>query len=131
MHQNGGLNITNGMGRRLNATLLPANVSKFMIKSKEAGVHEIITSLGLLCVASLLLALLAFVFLMKISPVTSKRLDSIQDQPEGDGVRVTIYEVTVAMCALALSLNLCCLLVCSIQFLFAVKLVKSSQGKAR
>merc|ERR1719195_2196029 len=37
------------------------------------------------------------------------------------------------MCALSLSLNLCCLLVCAIQFLLAVKLVKSSptHGKTR
>ena len=44
-----------------------------------------------------------------------------------------IYEVTLGMCALSLSLNLCCLLVCAIQFLLAVKLVKSSptHGKTR
>jgi hypothetical protein len=42
-----------------------------------------------------------------------------------------VYEVTLALCALSLSLNLCCLLVCAIQFLFAVKLVKSAQGGQR
>ena len=40
-------------------------------------------------------------------------------------------QVTVAMCALTLSLNLSCLLVCAIQFLFAAKLVKTSQGRLR
>ena len=43
----------------------------------------------------------------------------------------TVYHVTVAMCALTLSLNLSCLLVCTIQFLFAAKLVKSSNGRLR
>ena len=43
----------------------------------------------------------------------------------------TVYHVTVAMCALTLSLNLSCLLVCAIQFLFAAKLVKSPNGRLR
>ena len=42
-----------------------------------------------------------------------------------------MHQVTVAMIALTLSLNLSCLLVCAIQFLFAAKLVKSSQGRMR
>ncbi|XP_026333435.1 uncharacterized protein LOC113240369 isoform X3 [Hyposmocoma kahamanoa] len=59
--------------------------------------------------------LLALLFLLKISaPSTSA--------PEEFAV---VYEVTLALCALTLSLNLCCLLVCAIQFLFAVKLVHS------
>lgn len=44
---------------------------------------------------------------------------------------VIVYQVTLAMCGLTLSLNLSCLLVCTIQFLFAIKLAKSSQGKLR
>jgi hypothetical protein len=53
---------------KLNASvLLPANVSKFMLLSKEAGVRVTIQSLGLLCLVSLLLALVSFVFLLKVS----------------------------------------------------------------
>lgn len=37
---------------------------------------------------------------------------------------VVVYEVTLALCALSLSLNLCALLVCTVQFLFSVKLVR-------
>lgn len=126
-HQNGGLNITSGMGdrsrRKLNASIVPANVSKFMLKSKEAGVKEMITSLALLCLVSLLLALLSLVFLLKISSPESDR--------NYDPDLVVVNEVTLAMCALTLLLNLCCLLVCAIQFLFAVKLVKSAHGRAR
>jgi hypothetical protein len=44
---------------------------------------------------------------------------------------VVVYEVTLALCALTLSLNLGCLLVCAIQVLFAVKLVKSPHGGQR
>lgn len=84
-------------------------------RSLRAATEEALTSLALLCLVSLLLALLALLFLLKISaPATSA--------PEEFAV---VYEVTLALCALTLSLNLCCLLVCAIQFLFAVKLVHS------
>lgn len=64
----------------LNASsvLLPANVSRFMLKSKEAGVKEMITSLALLCLVSLLLALLSLVFLLKISPVTKENVEEFR-----------------------------------------------------
>lgn len=90
-------------------------------RSQEAGVKEILTSLGLLCLVSLLLALLSVIFLLKISPLTAMSNSLISPEEF-----VIVYEVTLALCALALSLNLCCLLVCAIQFLFAVKLVKTS-----
>ncbi|XP_068622535.1 uncharacterized protein [Battus philenor] len=84
-------------------------------RSSRAATEEALTSLALLCLVSLLLALLALLFLLKISaPATGA--------PEEFAV---VYEVTLALCALTLSLNLCCLLVCAIQFLFAVKLVHS------
>lgn len=122
-------NVTGGHKQQLNASLLPANVSRFMSMSKEAGVKEMITSLALLCIVSLLLALLSLFFMLKISPAGSSADDaSLLLSREGF---VVVYEVTLAMCALALSLNLCCLLVCAIQFLFAVKLVKSAHGKVR
>ena len=88
---------------------------------QETGVKEMLTSLGLLCLVSLLLALLSLTFLLKISPITAATSTLIS--PEEYAI---VYQVTLALCALALSLNLCCLLVCAIQFLFAVKLVKSS-----
>ncbi|XP_018051801.1 PREDICTED: uncharacterized protein LOC108689523 [Atta colombica] len=108
-------------------TVIPLNaswsssLSRNLHRSDAAGVKEMLTSLGLLCLVSLLLALLSVIFLLKISPltVTSNSLISPEEF-------VIVYEVTLALCALALSLNLCCLLVCAIQFLFAVKLVKTS-----
>ncbi|XP_033231371.1 uncharacterized protein LOC117182322 [Belonocnema kinseyi] len=90
-------------------------------KIQETGVKEMLTSLGLLCLVSLLLALLSLTFLLKISPITAATSTLIS--PEEYAI---VYQVTLALCALALSLNLCCLLVCAIQFLFAVKLVRSS-----
>ncbi|KAF9801021.1 hypothetical protein SFRURICE_006064 [Spodoptera frugiperda] len=99
-----------------NATgIPPPRPSTARNRSTRAATEEALTSLALLCLVSLLLALLALLFLLKISaPATSA--------PEEFAV---VYEVTLALCALTLSLNLCCLLVCAIQFLFAVKLVHS------
>lgn len=143
---NGGLNISRvttsaqsgrgGMSTLNPANFVPANVSRFMNRSKEAGIKEMLTSLGLLCLVSLLLALLSLIFLLKISPATSTevrellRADQLAVSVISADEYVVVYEVTLALCALTLSLNLCCLLVCAIQFLFAVKLVNSSAGAA-
>ena len=121
---------TSGKNKLNASALLPANVSKFMLLSKEAGVRVAITSLGLLCLVSLLLALLSFVFLLKISPHEQKKANYQFDFLSPSEFE-SLYEVTLALCALTLVLNLCCLVVCAIQFLFAIKLVKSPQGRQR
>ena len=127
----GSTNNMSTMSKKLNTSaLVPANVSRFMLLSKEAGVKEMILSLGLLCLVSLLLALLALVSLLKISPADAATVSRMRDVLSEDELTV-VYSVTLAMCALTLSLNLCCLLVCAIQFLFAVRLVRSPQGKTR
>lgn len=79
---------------------------------------------------SLLLALLSLIFLLKISP------GGRDPPPPTIGPAVLedyaiVYDVTLALCALSLSLNLCCLLVCAIQFLFAVKLVRAPATTGR
>ncbi|CAD6215450.1 GSCOCG00011190001-RA-CDS [Cotesia congregata] len=94
--------------------------------NQEPGVKEMLTFLGLLCLVSLLLAMLSHIFLLKISPVSTAPSSVIS--PEEYTI---VYEVTLALCALAMSLNLCCLLVCAIQFLFAMKLVKSAYNQNR
>ncbi|XP_063709021.1 uncharacterized protein LOC134837569 [Culicoides brevitarsis] len=95
-----------------------------LIYNKErAGAREALTSLGLLCLVSLLLALLSLIFLLKISPGGREPPPPpMLTAPEDYAI---VYDVTLALCALSLSLNLCCLLVCAIQFLFAVKLVRT------
>lgn len=127
---NGGLHIPRAV-----ATSIPANVTRFMTRSKEAGIKEMLTSLGLLCLVSLLLALLSLIFLLKISPLTATDIRELLRSEQLSVISaeeyVVVYEVTLALCALTLSLNLCCLLVCAIQFLFAVKLVKAPHGGER
>ncbi|KAH8238266.1 hypothetical protein KR032_001766, partial [Drosophila birchii] len=82
--------------------------------------REALTSLGLLCLISLLLALLSLIFLLRISP--TGREDAMGRGGPSSEDFILVYDVTLALGALSLSLNLCCLLVCAIQFLFAVKL---------
>ena len=119
------------VSKKLNSSvLMPANVSKFMLMSKEAGVRVTITSLGLFCLVSLLLSLLSFVFLLKISPTGSGNED-YQFEFLSSSDFESLYEVTLTLSALTLVLNLCCLVVCAIQFLFAIKLVKSTHGRHR
>ena len=81
---------------------------------------------------SLLLALLSLIFLLKISPGT-KNFHNVQQNLLGTSVEeyAIVFDVTLALCALSLSLNLCCLLVCAIQFLFAVKLVGATPAVGR
>lgn len=97
----------------------------------QPGVREMMTSLGLLCLVSLLLALLALIFLLKISPATEVAPRAAELSVVSIEEYVVVYEVTLALCALTLSLNLCCLLVCAIQFLFAVKLARTPHGGER
>lgn len=64
---NGGLNIRNGNLQ------VPPSVSKLAAATRQVsanviGVREMLISLGLLCLLSLLMALLALVFLLKMSP---------------------------------------------------------------
>ncbi|XP_040572442.1 uncharacterized protein [Lepeophtheirus salmonis] len=120
----------NNLNATLKSRLNSSQIAKFMLMSNESGVKEMITSLGLLCIISLLLALLSLVFLLEMSPAKSKNSSQYGFDILSESSYVTVYEVTLALCALSLSLNLCCLLVCSIQFIFAIKLVKGARGRA-
>lgn len=79
---------------------------------------------------SLLLALLSLIFLLKISP-GGRDPPPPPPGPTAPEDYAIVYDVTLALCALSLSLNLCCLLVCAIQFLFAVKLVRAPATTGR
>ncbi|XP_037808294.1 uncharacterized protein LOC119601430 [Lucilia sericata] len=137
-----GTNAGTSNGNLVNSTVLNPNnttnhtnytnytnpVGAIINQSKHGpGPREALTSLGLLCLVSLLLALLSLIFLLKISP--NAREDALTRSSPEDFI--IVYDVTLALCALSLSLNLCCLLVCAIQFLFAVKLVRSPMFDGR
>lgn len=92
-------------------------IPRFITLTRSTGSRGALTSLGLLCLTSLLLALLALTFLVELTPLPHDA-DSVQ-------------EVTLALAALTLSLDLSCLLICAAQFIFAIKLAKSPSGEER
>lgn len=64
--------IANGLSSLNNTTTPSISSSTHLIKKRDhrTGAREALTSLGLLCLVSLLLALLSLIFLLKISPGT-------------------------------------------------------------
>ncbi|KAI1301662.1 Nuclear receptor 2C2-associated protein [Halotydeus destructor] len=114
------------------------------------GIHEMLASLALMCLLSLLMAFLALFFLQRTGPSVSltgdegsNLLDSkLNKNNLNSAISQTrivlnakeyakVYQISVALSTLTISLNLCCLFVCCIQFLSAVKLLKTPQGKKR
>lgn len=111
------------------------------------GIYQMLASLALLCVLSLLMSFLALFFLQKLGPMMSvvqtlEPLDKMSSKsmvtkapPKKIVVTseeyMTVYQVSVALSTLTISLDLCCLFVCCIQFLFAIKLLKTPQGDER
>ena len=131
-----GINTTqhnhNGTFKKLNTSLIPANVSKFMLLSKEAGVKSAILSLILLCLVSLLMAILSLFFLLKISPAsTQEATKNYQFDFLSMSAFESLHEVTLAFSVCSLILNLVCCAICVLQVIFAVKLVKSAHGRQR
>ncbi|KFM67873.1 hypothetical protein X975_24349, partial [Stegodyphus mimosarum] len=107
------------------------------------GIYQMLASLALLCVLSLLMSFLALFFLQKLGPMmsvvqtldplpaerTSVKTSATKALPKKIVVTseeyMTVYQVSVALSTLTISLDLCCLFVCCIQFLFAIKLLKT------
>lgn len=135
IHSGGGLNksgvtVNGGMHIRRGSPL-PTSVTKLAAATRQVsasviGVREMLTSLGLLCLLSLMMALLGLVFLLKMSPppdaihfVDQVRIVS----PDEAG---SVYEVSLALCSLAMTLDVCCCLVCATQLLFAARLITAS-----
>lgn len=114
------------------------------------GIYQMLASLALLCILSLLMSFLALFFLQKMGPMMSavqtlEPMASERTSVKSAGVTksppkrivvtseeyAAVYQVSVALSTLTISLDLCCLFVCCIQFLFAIKLLKTPQGDER
>lgn len=112
------------------------------------GLYGLLSSLAFMCLLSLLMAFLALHFLQRTAPTVSVAEDAVDSHKltrttsHGIGVSQTrvlvnareyvrVSQISVALITLTISLNLCCLFVCCIQFLSAVKLLKTPQGSER
>lgn len=117
-------------------------------RGSSDGLYGILASLAFMCLLSLLMAFLALHFLQRTAPsvtVTDDGSDShklARITSHGTGVTQTrilvnareyvrVSQISVALITLTISLNLCCLFVCCIQFLSAVKLLKTPHGSQR
>jgi len=125
-----GLLSNGGSDIRRDATLLPAvnrtaAVTRPTATDSVIGVREMLTSLGLLCLVSLMMALMALLFLLKMNPPSDVvRFDQVRIiSPEESAV---VYEVSLALCSLSLTLDVCCCLVCAAQLIFAARLFTAS-----
>ncbi|XP_022240234.1 uncharacterized protein LOC111085529 [Limulus polyphemus] len=119
-------------------TLTPDKINIPDQDSSEYGIYQTLASLALICILSLFMAFLALFFLQKIGPLTlstgngeSFSNESPKKIIKGSEEFLGVYQVSISLSTLTISLNLCCLFVCSIQFLFAIKLMKTPQGDER
>ena len=110
---------------------LPTSVTKLAAATRQVsasviGVREMLTSLGLLCLLSLMMALLGLVFLLKMSPPPDAIHFVDQVRIVSPDEAASVYEVSLALCSLAMTLDVCCCLVCATQLLFAARLITAS-----
>jgi hypothetical protein len=130
---------------------LKASASQENTKSdsviEDYGIHEMLASLALMCLLSLLMAFLALFFLQRTCPIVALPEDSNSDSNQkvnrnlnainqmrivtNTKEYVRVFQISVSLSTLTISLDLCCLFVCCIQFLSAVKLLKTPFGKKR
>ncbi|XP_023222851.1 uncharacterized protein LOC111624269 [Centruroides sculpturatus] len=117
------------------ASLAAVSRRSLVEEQVEKGIYQMLASLALLCLLSLLMSFLALFFLQKVA----SSLVSPEDFKKNGEKKIVVnpkeyfavYQVSVALCTLTLCLNLCCLFVCCIQFLFAIKLMKIPRGNER
>lgn len=118
---------------------------------RESGVREMLAALALMCLLSLLTAFLALFFLQRTTPVitvSTSTSDGGGEDALGKGLLshgvtqtrlsslnmkeyLKVSQISLSLSTLTISLNLCCLFVCCIQFLSAAKLLKTPQGVKR
>ncbi|CAG2115199.1 unnamed protein product [Medioppia subpectinata] len=111
----------------------------------EHGLHQVLASLALMCLLSLLMAFLALFFLQRTCPI-SALTDSTDNEENSSKVNknlnqmpmrivsnsreyVRVFQISVSLSTLTISLDLCCLFVSCIQFLSAVKLMNTPFGR--
>lgn len=114
----------------------------------NTGIRELLSSLALMCVLSLLMAFLALFFLQRSCPITLFNEDSqlvpagntskrspgnISQSPRSFNSKeyIRVFQISVALSTLTIALDLCCLFVCCIQFLSIIKLIKTPFTKRR
>ena len=104
-------------------------LSTHWLFSARHGVQSSLVSLTLLTLASLALAFLATQLLYRLND-NQKEENSAISESLGSSFE-TIQDVSLAIASFALVLDVCCVLVCSLQLFFALKLLRFTQGDDR
>ncbi|XP_071115788.1 transmembrane protein 221-like [Haliotis cracherodii] len=109
-----------------------ASASRVTLCEKESSVIKFLYSLGLLCLASLILCVLSLQIIFSLggaevdfTPGTGATLIN------STSVYESVLEVTVAMSMFVIMMDICCLMVCSMQCFFASKILKTPEGEER
>ncbi|RWS08948.1 hypothetical protein B4U79_12218 [Dinothrombium tinctorium] len=146
-----GIHQTSPLNASRNASKISAALENMTLQEVDVvvdtyGIHEMLASLALMCLLSLLMAFLALFFLQRTGPIFALPEEkSNESSSKGDRnvnlsrtriidngrEYIRVFQISVSLSTLTISLNLCCLFVCCIQFLSAIKLLKTPQGKRR
>ncbi|GAB6021612.1 hypothetical protein CHUAL_004197 [Chamberlinius hualienensis] len=118
------------------------------------SIHEVLSSLALLAIVSILLACMAVVFLLKVMSYAAfdpngklSELDQVLCNASSGSSSSSnsifagrivdsnefrlVYEIIVGLITCSISLDFTCMLICCAQFIFASKLAKAPHGKER
>ena len=109
----------------------PTPPQTLQINNKDYGAFNSLVSLIFISLISLIVAALAAQLLFRLNARTASGIYGDSQSVLSNKSYDTTQEVTVALTTFVFMLDICCLLVCSMQFFFAAKLTKCSQGEER
>ncbi|CAH1798053.1 unnamed protein product [Owenia fusiformis] len=125
------------LNKSLSLSKRSLNLSRTTLYGKDYGVQKSLISLGLLAILSLVLVVLAMQLLFKLH-ARQELQDSGNSLPVGVRIGIlteTLYsdllEVAIVLTTVVLMLDMCCMLVCSVQCILAAKILKVPQGEER
>lgn len=99
--------------------------------SRDYGVVNSLVSLAFMAFLSLVIVFMSIQLLFHLNSRTAVGLPPNANSVLTNSTYGNVLEVTIALTTFVMMLDLCCLLVCSMQCFFAAKLVKCSQGEER
>lgn len=133
LRQNGNLSRPSSLSKRgsinLSRQSLDSSKESLVYRCESSPVSRLLVSLGHLSLVALILAVLAVQLLLSMAQVNYS--PSHNTLVNNSFVFEDVLEVGVAMTTLVVVLNLCCLIVCTMQIFFVAKILSLPQGEER
>ncbi|XP_071166622.1 uncharacterized protein [Mytilus edulis] len=106
------------------------DVEDFKINQSISYIHKMINSLGILCIANLVLCGLTLQVILNITEndVGHPKNTSLLSSPKS---YADLLEVTSAFASFVFALDMCSMMICCMQFFFASKILTVQNGKER